>query len=278
MADEVDPIPAGENAAVSIDQATIAPPPAPEPDPEPEPTAFSPDQLDYVQGLRKENADRRVAVKGWEEAFSSFDAQDQSWIQETFRLAANNDPSIAAAGVARIDQMKNILLGVDGNTPEPPPEPAHVPAPVPEAAAPQGEPVVPTNPDDAPITVAQFKRWQEEQAQESRVQSHRKSINDELVAAGFPERSPEYRMAIEFAREDTKGDLPEAIAMVGRYQQAIRDSAVGAKTDQRGRFPSATGNVAANAPSDPATQEAPSWESARDALEAMINAEPGEAS
>ena len=275
MADEVDLTPAGENAAVSIDPATIAPPPAREPDPEPEPTAFNPDQLDYVQGLRKENADRRVAVKGWEEAFSSFDAQDQSWIQETFRLAANSDPTIASAGVARIDQMKNILLGTDGEAPEPAP----VQAAAPEAVAPPvGEPVVPTNPEDAPITVAQFKRWQEEQAQETRVQTHRNNITEELVSAGFPERSPEYRMAIEFAREDTNGDLKEAIAMVGRYQQAIRDSAVGAKTDQRGRFPSATGNVAANAPADPATQEAPSWETARASLEAMIDAQPGEAS
>ena len=228
-----------------------------------------------MQGLRKENADRRVAVKGWEEAFSSFDAQDQSWIQETFRLAANSDPAIASAGVARIDQMKNILLGIDGEAPAPAPAPAAAPEAV---APPVGEPVVPTNPEDAPITVAQFKRWQEEQAQETRVQNHRNNITEELVAAGFPERSPEYRMAIEFAREDTNGDLKEAIAMVGRYQQAIRDSAVGAKTDQRGRFPSATGNVAANAPADPATQETPSWETARASLEAMIDAQPGEAS
>ena len=57
--------------------------PAPEASAETEPEGGIPEHLkEYVSGLRKESADRRVANKGWDDAFNSFDASDQSYIQE----------------------------------------------------------------------------------------------------------------------------------------------------------------------------------------------------
>lgn len=249
---------------VVVDPALIAPPPV-VPDPEEAPVAFSPEQLEYVQKLRKENGDRRVASKGWEDSFSAFDAKDQEWIQETFRLASSQDPTVAQAGVARIEEMKNILTGQEPGTP--------TPAPIP-AQSKETEPVA--NPDDAPVTVAQFKKWQDEQTQANRVNSQKGIIDAELAEAGFPKGSAEYRMALVFARDDTNGDLKEAVGMVGQYQQAIRDTAIGAKSEQSGMFPTAAGNTAAGSPASPESQAAPSWEEARAQLNAMLTAEPGE--
>lgn len=262
-------------APVVTDPASIAPQaPAPEAD---EPTAaFTPEQLPYVEKLRKENAARRTEAGAWKEAFAAFDSVDQSWIQETFRLAASQDPAVAAAGVQRIDQMKAILLGGEaGSTPAAPPA-----APDP-ATPPTGEPV--TNPDDAPLTQAQFKQWQAEAEERARVSSQKQLIDDRLSALGIQKfaeggqvLTPEYRMALAFARDDTQGDLDEAVAMVGRYQQAIRDGAIGAKQEQSSKFPTSPGNAASGSPADPATQDAPSWDTARAQLDAMLDAEPGE--
>lgn len=276
------PSPEGEPppAPVVVDPAAIAStPPAASPAIEDEPTAaFTPEQMPYIEKLRRENAERRTRAKAWEDSFSAFDSTDQEWIQETFRLAASSDPAVAAAGVQRIDQMKAILLGQDPNTPA---TPATSAAP---ATPPPGDPAPVTNPDDAPLTQAQFRKWQEEMRQQQIVDSQKVAIDNELKSLGIQKYSddqasltPEYRMVINFARDDTNGDLKEAVAMLGRYQQAIRDQAVGVKADQAGRFPTTPGNAAGQAPADPATQARPSWEDARAKLESMLDATPGEA-
>jgi hypothetical protein len=265
-----------EQTIVSTDPSSIARVTQPEPDTDEDSVtaAFTPDQMPYVEKLRKENADRRVENKGWKDSFSAFDAQDQAWIQETFRLAGSDDAQVAAAGVARIEQMKNIITGVDNSEPAPAPAPAT--APVKSNAVPEGAPV--DNPEDAPITRAEFKRWQDEAAAEASRKTQWASIDSELAGMNIVNGTPEYKLAIEFARTETKGDLKEAADMVGRYQQSIVDNALSAKSGQSSKFPSTSGNTASGSAADPASQDAPSWENARAQLDSMIDAEPGEQS
>ncbi|MEE8375510.1 MAG: hypothetical protein V3S26_04235 [Acidimicrobiia bacterium] len=259
-------------APVVVDPASIAAPPVVDPDEAS--AAFTPEQLPYVQKIRKENADRRVEVKGWTDAFAAFEGVDQSWIQETFRLASSQDPNVAAAGVKRIGEMQDLLLGKDLSAA--PAAPASVPVPAAATAPVVGETTPVPDPNNAPVTVAQFQQWKNDQIHQGRVDTQKNLIDSELVEAGFAVGSIEYRQALDFTRNDTDGDLTEAILMVGRYQQAIRDGAISAKKDQSGRFPSTSTNVASGSPADPATQEKPNWENARKRLDEMLDAQPGE--
>ncbi len=133
------------------------------------------------------------------------------------------------------------------------------------------------NPDDQPLTRAEFKRMMQEQQQATTRQRQVDLIEKELTKEGMPPGTVEYSLAWVLARDKTNGDLKAAAQLVRDSKQATIDTALGEKQAQAGRFPpqSATSGTA---PADPKTVEAPSWEGAREQLEAHLNAQPGEQS
>lgn len=216
IAPDVAPAPAPAPAPVNpLETPAPAPAPAPEAaDP------FDNEQVQqfdrkYVEKIRTEAAERRVASKKYEDAFSKYNEQEQAvWFELAQELVT--DPKSAAT---KFQQIAAEILGA-------PAEPAVPVAPV---ADPAGE---------KPLTQADIDRILAERdsksQQERDLAAATSKVVSEAEALGYKQGSAEWRELMFLARYEADGDLTKAHGMRDARSKAAVDAYLAQKAGQGG--------------------------------------------
>lgn len=164
----------------------------------------------YVEKLRKEAADRRTAVKTYEDHLGDFEESDRSlWLGLSKELASalkSGDKSRITAAAGKLDE---VAKGLRGETP---------PAPTAD-----------DKPKDEPkyMTEADFDRRQAER-------DARLSIESKVKDLGYTPGTSDHRELLWIAANETKYDLDAAHAKLEERNQAIFDRMAGKKTQVSG--------------------------------------------
>ena len=152
------------------------------------------DAVAEVRKVREEAANRRVALKPYEEAFSSFDEESRGIYLELAKQIASGDPAQQKAAAAR---FREIAEKIDG---------AEVPV------TPAGE----IDPDQKPLTRKELREIQEAAQAEQEIERGIAAIEADAKEAGIDlYNSPTgaaYLWALQ--RPDVAGDHEKALAVV----------------------------------------------------------------
>lgn len=201
----------------------VAPPVATPPVTEAAPTPADPfdtgaDKFDrpYVEKLRNENAERRVALKKYEEAFGQYDAEAQEVWLGVAKLTATD----AKAGAEALEEIVKYIR--QGLTPE-------------QAADKAG--VTTTTEPDKPLTRAELDEYWNTKELESKTAAEGVRIQAEAIAAGYKPGTPEYEALMLLALNHTNLDLGEAIKQTKVREQAIIDKWVADKAASGEKWP-----------------------------------------
>lgn len=255
-----------------------APVPAPDTQPAPEAPAGAPapaaepasaeetfeqlielEQLTPAQAkkLRSEAKNLRERYTPFRDTFDGWDPEDVEgllWLAQQYRL----DPAAAAEHFLTVGKQLAEEFGNQG------------------APAPEEDP-------DRPMTVAEFRKWQEEQEQLSAHQSEQQIVSQLEAKAnelGYKAGTPEYVSLMYLATLDEKqggsdGDLDKAHKILEARKQAIIDEYVeGRRRDaQQG-----LGKPSPGSPAVPAEREIKTDDQAKAALWARLRGMAGQAS
>jgi hypothetical protein len=223
--------------------APVAEAPAPPPEPEgaaPAPTAES-FPRDYVEQLRNEAAERRVALKPYEDAFKDYTPEEK----DTWLNLAKITQSDPLAGADYFEQIAKALREqnspVDPNTLTPEERAARA----------------------ADERITAFEQKQKEEREEAARQEAVAQVNREAQELGYELGTAPYMSLLFYAQHETEGDLKLADAKVKADRQKIIDDYVAAKAGAPPVSPvGATGTEVHEPPK--------SMEEARDALDKWL--------
>jgi hypothetical protein len=193
----------------------------------------------YVEKLRQEAADRRTAVKPYEEAFSAYGAEERDvWLQIA-KLTAE-DPA-TAKGIME-DLFKSMLD--------------------------EPEPEIPSAEDDKPLTrkeMQDFLAAQESAKQEAAAVS---AVEKEAESLGYKQGDWNYFALLKRAMTDHNGDLQEAHKAFEADKQKIIDEYVSGKQASGDKF--APGMAGGSAPADPSGGAPKTFEQAKASAKARM--------
>lgn len=207
----------------------------------------------YVEQLRQENARRRVEAKAFEDAFTGYNPDErQAFLDIAAGLA---DPTRQEASAKRLQQIANELLESEG--------------------APR-RPTGDVDPDQQPLTRAEFEKLSAERAEQQGIQDGIRQIVAEAKQLGYVENSPDYNELLFHASSpDVAGDLTKAHAKVQARKQEIIDSYAKDVAANGERWPAAATAATAAAAMDGGPPK--DFKSARKGALAWLNARPGSA-
>lgn len=240
------------------DPAPVDPPvstdPAPEPAPDPAP-ADIPDPDDgtipeplkpYVTKLREEAAERRVALKPFEEAFAPYDDAGRETLLNLVTSLASEETQHEAAQ-AMVELAKTIL-GDDLSGAESDP--------------------------NRPLTRADLDRIEATKQAKASEEAAVQAVVKEATDLGYEENSTPYRRLMDLAVNETGGDLAKAHEAI----QAERDQIIAdyAKQVQEGKakWPTLAPQVGAT-PADVSGEAPKTWAEARHNAQARAAAARG---
>lgn len=143
----------------------------------------------YVEKLRKEAADRRVAVKSYEDAFDGYNDAEREFFMDVIRGLKDEGGRDAAARRA-LEVFQKLV------------EPATQPSPT----AGQGE----EDDEDRPLTLKEWKQLQQQKEQQAAETEAVTAVKREAGELGYTEGTREYRRLMDIAIHETKGDLKKA--------------------------------------------------------------------
>ena len=212
------------------------------------------DAVAELTKVRSEAANRRVALKPYEEAFKGFDDDSRTTYLTLAQQIASGDPEQQKAAAARFREIAERIDGSEVGT------------------KPTGEP----DPDLQPLTRKELREIQEAAAQEQQIEAGIKQIEAEAVAAGIPLESPRYASYLwALQQPDVAGDSEKALALIKADEQSIVDGYAKRVAEGADKWPSVA--PAGAAPSDEA--EAPkSWKDAGRRAAAFVAGREGTAS
>lgn len=192
----------------------------------------------YVEKIRKEAADRRTAMKPYEEAFGGYNAEEQAvWFDLAKQLA--NDPKAAAA---RFQEIATGILGAD--------EPAAVEPP--EGA-------------DKPLTQAELDAKLKERDDANQLREITAKIESDAAGLGYKKEDAEgWRDLMVTAQYVTNGDLHAAHAHLVAKKQGWIDGYL--KEKETGGVKLPTNGGTPGQPAEPVT----TFASASDAFRASM--------
>lgn len=209
----------------------------------------------YVEKLRKEAAERRVALKPFEEAFQGYSEEDrQTWFRIQQQVLA--DPE---AGAQTLEDVAKYLR--EGMKPKDAADAAGV------------EPAEGEAPEEKPMTKADVQKYFEDQKREAEIDAASARIEAEAKAAGYEPGTTKYKLLLTRAM-DMNFDLSGAIEAEKAEHQAVIDSFVQAKIAAGEKWLTTSGTAGLGAPNTQAS-EPKSIEDATKALRARLAAEAG---
>lgn len=232
-----------------------APAPDPAPDTEQAPAAEDkPETFDreYVEKLRHEAAGRRTAIKPYEEAFGAFDEESRATY---LRLAADIGSGDAARQREAAAQFEAIAQKIKG---------AETPV------TPSGEP----DPDQQPLTKAEWKALQAEQNEKDNLDRLVGEIEAEAKSAGIEPNTPRYASYLFIMQQpDVAGDHTKALAALEAQEQQTIDRYAASVASGSAKWPTQAGGASA----PPGEETKPrSWKDARAAASALIAGRAGQ--
>lgn len=245
-------------AAATIAAATAAAtetPAAPATDVDPFDAGEQTFKRDYVEKLRKEAAERRVALKPYEEAFQGYSEEDRTtWFRIQQQVLA--DPE---AGAQTLEDVAKYLR--EGMKPKDAADAAGV------------EPAEGEKPEEKPMTKADVEKFFADQKKEAEINEASLRIETEAKAAGYEPGTTKYKLLLTRAI-DMKFDLTGAIAAEKAEAQKIIDDFVQAQVARGEKWPATPGPAGSGAPNSGAN-EPKNIDQATAALRAKLNAEVG---
>lgn len=215
---------------------------------------------DYVRELREENARRRTELREFEEAFSAYQPEQRAVLLDIARQLA--DPSLQPEAAKRLQTIAAAILEDEEGT-----EPGKTRTP----KTPLGE----EDPDQQPMTRAEWKKEQarirEEEANERAILA----IEDEARQLGYEPGSDDYFFLLQKAQlPDVNGDLKKAAEKVEEHYRE-RSSARARQVEERaGRWPGSPG-TASDAAAIAEKSELKSFKDAAAATKALFGARAG---
>jgi hypothetical protein len=203
---------------------------------EPELSTFG-EHADYIKQLRAEAAERRTALKPFNDAFDGYEDTEREFLLDLAR--GLKDPNARAETVARAMEVFKAL------TPE---QQAEVTA----AEGAEGEDL------DRPMTLREYQEAQAKTAEEraaaetqAQIDADTKAVKQEATDLGYNEGTREYRRLMDVALHETKGDLKAAHEALEAERKTVIEGYLNEKRGQRSqtlRNPGGTG-----APADQST-------------------------
>lgn len=180
----VEAAPAGETAPVTEPVQA-----APEADPFDNAEVQSFDRA-YVEKLRNEAAEKRVALKTFNEAFDGYNDAERDFFMDVIRGLKDEGGRDAAARRA-LEVFKSLV------------EPETDPSPLSGGDPEEDE-------EDRPLTIKEWKALQEKQQAEAAETEAVEAVKREAGELGYTVGTREYRRLMDVAVHETKGDLKKA--------------------------------------------------------------------
>ena len=176
----------------------------------------------YVEKLREEAASRRVALRGYEEAFGAFDEEDRNFLLGMVRQLSE-DPTTAAQ---QMRALADALLEEYG-------------AGATEAADAlnQHADQLDEGDDDRPITRRELMELIEVQRQQAEEERLIAEINSEARQLGYQEGSRDYMLLLWTAMNETQGDLKRADERIKADRERIIQEYLAQKESQASSVP-----------------------------------------
>jgi hypothetical protein len=211
------------------------------------------DAVAEVRKVREEAANRRVALKPYEEAFSGFDDESRGVYLELAKQIASGDPELQKAAAARFREIAERIDGSEVST------------------KPTGEP----DPKQKPLTIAEWESLQAQAQQEAEIQAGIKQIESDAAAAGIDLYNSPTGAAYLWALQqpDVAGDHEKALELVEKERQAAVDAYAKKVAEGAEKWPSVAPSAAV------AGDEAPppaNWKDAAKRTQAFIKARAGQ--
>lgn len=242
-------------------------PAAPEAEPAAEPEHSFQSVDDAVAALREtraEAAQRRIAEKEakalaqpYLDAFQGYTEAEQQQVLAIFRDLA--DPVKQVAAAERLAEISARLL--ENETPG--------------SRRPTGE----EDPDEQPLTKAEWKKLQAQRDQEQAQATALKQLEAEATEKGYPPDSLGYPMLLSAMMEpDVAGDIDKAVEKVKAYETSIVESYRKSVEQNGERWPGAASGGSPTPPGDPDAGVKPGWANARAASLAFLKAKVGSTS
>jgi hypothetical protein len=179
----------------------------------------------YVEQLRKEAADRRTAVKPYDDAFSAYGPEERDVWLKIAKLTVD-DP---AAAKEVMDTLFSSMLE-------------------------EAEPEAPTAEDDRPLTRKELEQWSKDQEAAKQEAAAVSAVEKEAESLGYKSGDWNYYALMKRALSDHNGDLKAAHAAFEADKQKVIDEYIAGKTASGEKWPA--GMPGGAAPAD-ATGGAP---------------------
>lgn len=209
----------------------------------------------YVEKLRREAAERRTALKQYEDTFSPYsDPERDVWKQ--LIAATAQDPS---KGAEMMLDLHHRLLGT-GDYAEEGPDPSATPG---DGKSKLDEDL------DRPLTKREMEAYLEDRARKSTEDQAVKAVTDEAVALGYTPKTHQYVALLRRALDDHSGDIKAAHAAFEADKQKVIDTFIAEQTAAGNAFPKLTGALGA-APADPTGGPPKDFTSARASLKERL--------
>lgn len=196
----------------------------------------------YIKQLRDEAADRRVALKPYEDVFGQLDPEESTALLSVIGGLVNEETAYEAA-----QQLKAVVESILGDGTEDP---------------------------DRPLTRADLERIRKEEEAQAQQEQAVQAVLHEAAELGYPDGTREQRRLLDLAVNETAGDLKAAHAAIQAERDAIIADYAKQVMEGKAKWPTiapATGGT----PSDTTGEPPKSWAEARKASEARRKAAYG---
>lgn len=161
----------------------------------------------YIEKLRKEAGDRRVALDPFEAAFTGYEADQREAFLTLAQNLASDDPAVQRTAAEFMNELAKGIIG-DGSI----------------------DP-------DAPLTRADLERIETERATAAQTESEIQKVVSEVKALGYEEKTAAYANVLWRAQFETGGDIAKAHAAVQAEKQATIDEFVTSVNAGQAKWP-----------------------------------------
>lgn len=226
-----------------------------------------------IEDLRRENADRRVKSKAYEESFSEFNESERAYLLELVRLTAT-DPSKGAIGFRdlafqMLQTPEAFLDGLDIELPSANPEETTEPAE--EASNESDDDMTGLTAEQLQAVLDEREAKAKEAADKAQQEQEIQAIFTEIEELGFEQGSEGFMGMLSFAQSQASAgkdvdfkalapkvraalDIPEPNSDAGSDAEKAAEIAVGEDKDPEPQFPSTVdAGGAGGAPTEKAT-------------------------
>lgn len=234
--------PTGEPQIVD-DQASSGGEPEPPASPESDPDDGAiPEPLKpYVTKLREEAAERRVALKPYEEAFGNFEPAEQEALLEVIAGLGTEEGQFEAA-----TRLKGVVDAILEGQDDP----------------------------DRPLTARDLERREAEKEAKAQEEAAVQAVVNEAKELGYEENSKDYRRLMDLAVNETAGDLKKAHEALTAERDAIIAEYAKQVQEGKAKWPTLA-PPPGGTPADPGGHAPKTWAEARHSAQARARAVPG---